>query len=128
MGRLKAVCWDFDGVIADTENAHVAAWERTFAEMGIDVAAEVCARAAEEDDRAFLAEVFAKSNVPNGDVEGWTRRKQSLTESILAEDLSRGDRDDRSIGFRRDSVGDRHDHLARERVDRARRGGTRGSF
>src|SRR4051812_965395 len=33
----RAVLFDFDGVLADTENIHVAAWERTFGAMGLDV-------------------------------------------------------------------------------------------
>ena len=38
-----ALLFDFDGVMADTENTHVAAWERTFADLGWEVADEVCA-------------------------------------------------------------------------------------
>ena len=43
---LCALLFDFDGVLADTENIHVAAWQRTFADLGWDVPDEVCARAA----------------------------------------------------------------------------------
>ena len=35
------------------------------------------ARAAEVDDRLFLAEVFAERKIEGGDVEGWVRRKQA---------------------------------------------------
>jgi beta-phosphoglucomutase len=48
---LKAVLFDFDGVIADTDNHHIAAWQRTLAAMGWQVVDEVAARAAEIDDR-----------------------------------------------------------------------------
>lgn len=78
-----AVLFDFDGVIADTENVHVAAWERTFAAMGWDVPPEVCALAAEQDDRAFLADVFAGRGISDGDVSGWVRRKQAETVTML---------------------------------------------
>ena len=39
----RAVLFDFDGVLADTENIHVAAWQRTFADLGWVVPDEVCA-------------------------------------------------------------------------------------
>ena len=81
----RAVLFDFDGVLADTENLHVAAWERTFGAMGWSVDPEACARAAEEDDRAFLAGVFGGRGVLDGDVEGWVRRKQALTVAMLAD-------------------------------------------
>jgi HAD superfamily hydrolase (TIGR01509 family) len=76
---------DFDGVIADTENIHVAAWERTFLRMGWDVPPEVCAQAAEIDDRRFLRDVFLQRGVDDGDIEGWTRCKQDLTRAMLAD-------------------------------------------
>src|SRR3954452_13561914 len=79
----RAVPFDFDGVIADTENHHVAAWERTFGLMGWDVPPEVCARAMELDDRVFLAEVFASRQITDGNLEGWVRRKQELTVEML---------------------------------------------
>ena len=81
----RAVFFDFDGVLADTENVHIAAWERTFNEFGWNVPAEVCARAAEVDDRAFLAELFAAHGVLDGDIAGWVRRKQSLTVALLSD-------------------------------------------
>jgi beta-phosphoglucomutase len=79
----RALLFDFDGVLADTENVHIAAWERTFADLGWEVPDDVCARAAEEDDRAFLAGVFAAKKVEHGDVSGWTLRKQRLTITML---------------------------------------------
>jgi HAD superfamily hydrolase (TIGR01509 family) len=81
----SAILFDFDGVLADTENVHVAAWERTFDEMGLDVAPEVCAQAMEEDDRVFLATLFAHRGLVGGDVDGWVRRKQALTARMLAD-------------------------------------------
>ncbi|MDB5350934.1 MAG: haloacid dehalogenase superfamily protein subfamily variant 3 with third motif having or [Planctomycetota bacterium] len=81
----RAVLFDFDGVIADTENIHIAAWERTFAIMGWDVSPVVCARASEEDDREFLVKLFASRGIEDGDTIGWVRRKQALTVSMLAD-------------------------------------------
>ena len=80
-----AVLFDFDGVLADTANVHVAAWQRTFRVMGWVETDETCARAAEIDDRAFVAEVFARRKIEEGDVEGWSRRKQDLTARLLTE-------------------------------------------
>jgi beta-phosphoglucomutase len=81
----RALLFDFDGVIADTENHHVAAWQRTFSRMGWEVADEVCAKAMELDDRAFLSQIFDARKINDGDVEGWVRRKQELTLSMLSD-------------------------------------------
>jgi beta-phosphoglucomutase len=81
----RAVLFDFDGVIADTENVHVAAWQRTFGAMGWLESDETCSRAAEIDDRAFVLEVFARRKIEEGDVEGWVARKQELTLALLAD-------------------------------------------
>ena len=80
-----AVLFDFDGVIADTENVHVAAWQRTFGLMGWFESDESCCKAVEVDDRAFLAEVFARRKIEGGDVEGWVARKQELTLRLLGD-------------------------------------------
>jgi beta-phosphoglucomutase len=82
---LRALLFDFDGVLADTENIHVAAWQRTFADLGWEEPDEVCARAAEEDDRSFLASIFAEREIVGGDVEGWLKRKQELTIAMLGD-------------------------------------------
>jgi HAD superfamily hydrolase (TIGR01509 family) len=82
---LQAVLFDFDGVLADTENVHIAAWERTFQAIGLDVPPDICLRAAEEDDRAFLANVLVSRKIPGGDIHGWVARKQQLTRMILAD-------------------------------------------
>src|SRR5689334_19316005 len=81
----RALLFDFDGVIADTENVHVAAWQRTFAAMGWEAADEVCARSMEVDDRVFLSEVFARREITDGDIDGWVGRKQELTLSLLTD-------------------------------------------
>lgn len=80
-----ALLFDFDGVLADTENVHVAAWQRTFAMLGWEMSDEACARAMEFDDRVFLAEIFAQRKIEGGDVEGWVRRKQALTVRMLSD-------------------------------------------
>jgi beta-phosphoglucomutase len=79
----KAVLFDFDGVIAETENHHVAAWQRTVSFMGLQLPDEVAARAAEVDDREFLADVFAAREIPTDHVDEWVARKQTLTVELL---------------------------------------------
>lgn len=82
---VRAVLFDFDGVLADTENAHVVAWQQTLGRMGWELTDEVAARAAELDDRAFLADLFQARGIRDGDVEGWCLRKQERTVEILAD-------------------------------------------
>ena len=79
----RAVLFDFDGVIADTENHHIAAWQRTLMALGWQVPDEVAARSAEIDDREFLRELFARQGIEDGDIEGWVRRKQALTIRLI---------------------------------------------
>jgi HAD superfamily hydrolase (TIGR01509 family) len=82
---IRAVLFDFDGVLADTENHHVAAWQRTLAALGWSLPDEVAARSAEVGDRAFLSELFWSRGVTEGDVEGWLRKKQRLTRVLMSD-------------------------------------------
>jgi beta-phosphoglucomutase len=79
----KAILFDFDGVIADTDNHHIAAWQRTLAVMGWQVAEEVVAQSVEADDRDFLAQLFAHRGIAGGNIDEWVRRKQELTVQLL---------------------------------------------
>lgn len=79
----RAVLFDFDGVIADTENLHIAAWQRTLLALGWHVADDVAARSAEVDDRRFLGDLFAAHEIEDGDIDGWVRKKQELTIALL---------------------------------------------
>jgi beta-phosphoglucomutase len=79
----NAFLFDFDGVLAETENHHVAAWQRTLSFMGLQVPDEVAVRAADVDDRVFLAELFAERGIPVDKVDEWVRRKQELTVELL---------------------------------------------
>jgi beta-phosphoglucomutase len=79
----RAVLFDFDGVIADTENHHITAWQRTLLGLGWQVPEEIAVRAAEIDDREFLRGLFASQQVDDGDIEGWVRKKQALTIMLI---------------------------------------------
>jgi HAD superfamily hydrolase (TIGR01509 family) len=80
---LKAVLFDFDGVIAETENHHIAAWQRTLSVLGWQVSDEVAARSSEIDDRQFLSDLFAQRGIPPDKVDDWVGRKQVLTVGLL---------------------------------------------
>src|SRR5438094_923490 len=80
---FKAVLFDFDGVIAETENHHIAAWQRTLNVMGWQVPDEVAALSAEVEDREFLRRLFGDRGIPVDKVEEWVRRKQGLTVQLL---------------------------------------------
>lgn len=82
---LKAVLFDFDGVIADTENVHVAAWQRALARMGLELDDATAARAGEVDDRTFVADLFASRGLLDADLDGWVARKQGIAEALLAD-------------------------------------------
>jgi beta-phosphoglucomutase len=79
----KAILLDFDGVIADTENHHIAAWQRTLSALGWQVSDEVAARSAEVDDREFLGELFAGRGIVSQKIDDWVLRKQVLTVQML---------------------------------------------
>jgi len=80
---LKAILFDFDGVIAETDNHHIAAWQRTLAVLGWQVADDVASRSAEIDDREFLTELFAKRGFNSDKIDEWVERKQLLTVGML---------------------------------------------
>ena len=79
----KAILFDFDGVLAETENHHVAAWQRTASLMGLQITDEVAVRAMEVDDREFLTDLFAEREIPVDKVAEWVVRKQALTVELL---------------------------------------------
>jgi beta-phosphoglucomutase len=79
----EAILLDFDGVIADTENHHIAAWQRTLSALGWQVSDSIAAVSAEVDDREFVEDLFASRGVPAVKVEEWVRRKQALTIQML---------------------------------------------
>src|SRR5580658_7693750 len=82
---LKAVLLDFDGVIAETCNHHIAAWQRTLSTLGWQISDEVAARSTEIDDRDFLVELFAGRGIVSHKIEEWVRRKQNLMVQMLKE-------------------------------------------
>ncbi len=80
---LKAVLFDFDGVLVDGENYHIAAWQRALAPLGWAIAEPPAARAAELDDGAFLAEYFGSRGVSDYCSEPWMARKQAIAVELF---------------------------------------------
>ena len=80
---LKAILLDFDGVIAETDNHHIAAWQRTLSTLGWQIPDEVAARSAEIDDREFLVELFAGAELSRTRSRIGYCRKQALTVQML---------------------------------------------
>lgn len=79
----KAVLFDFDGVLVDSENHHVAAWQRVFTVLGWHVTEPAAALAGTLDDRAFAARIFTEWGAPEADLDGWIARKQAITTMLL---------------------------------------------
>ena len=85
MSHLDAVLFDFDGVIVDTENVHIAAWQRTLGRIGWTLSDAEALPSVEIDDHTWLADLFLKRNVTGGDVVGWVRRKGDLVDSLIGD-------------------------------------------
>lgn len=79
----KAVFFDFDGVLVDSENHHIAAWQRVFTLLGWHVPEPAAARVGALDDRAFAEQIFNDWGAPLHDVDGWIARKQAITTMLL---------------------------------------------
>ncbi len=83
--RIQAVLFDFDGVLVDSENLHVAAWERTLHRMACDIPPARCAEAAERDDRQFLADLLAELGINDANLDGWVAIKQQIAAPLFAD-------------------------------------------
>ena len=82
---VDAVLWDFDGVIARTENLHVAAWQRVVRHVEIGLPADAFKTAATEDDRDLVARVFESAGVSlhTSQVLSWCAAKQEVLIQLL---------------------------------------------
>jgi len=61
---IKAIIFDVDGVIFDSEKIHVEAWHRVFGKRGITLGADVYAAGIGVEDRIFLMALQKKGTVP----------------------------------------------------------------
>jgi len=79
---LKAVLWDMDGVVADTEEAHLLAWQHFLAERGRSVTAEQFARTFGMANPAILRLWFG-DDLGEDEVRVWSARKEALFRSYV---------------------------------------------
>lgn len=65
---VRAVIFDFDGVIADSESLHLRAFQRTLSPLGLELSAEdYYSRYLAFDDRTFFGEFLRDSGRPAGE-------------------------------------------------------------
>jgi beta-phosphoglucomutase len=70
--QVDAIFFDFDGVLADTEPLHWAAWNEALARVGVHIPWEVFqAEAIGVSDRSFLARLAARQTPPRQPDELW---------------------------------------------------------
>ena len=82
---VQAVLWDFDGVIARTENLHVAAWQRVVRHVEINLPRGAFDRAATDDDRDLVARAFDQIGIKlhASQVRAWCANKQAILVELL---------------------------------------------
>jgi beta-phosphoglucomutase-like phosphatase (HAD superfamily) len=84
---LKAVIFDFDGVIADTEPLHLKSFQLTLEEKGMELSEEEYARDyLAYDDKTFFKEFFKDRNFEHDEymIEEFIARKSHYFNNILS--------------------------------------------
>lgn len=79
---LKAILWDMDGVVADTEEAHLLAWRQFLAEQGRSVTAEQFATTFGMANPAILRQWFGDA-LRAEDIHSWSARKEALFRTFV---------------------------------------------
>ncbi|MBI4575531.1 MAG: HAD family phosphatase, partial [Planctomycetes bacterium] len=83
---MRAVIWDFDGVIVDAEPLHYEAFRRALAERGVVLDREVYyAEFLPLDDAAFFERARERLGLM-GDVAALSRRKREIYQEVLRAD------------------------------------------
>jgi len=77
----RAVIWDLDGVLADTEPFHYMAWEKTFHKMGVPFSREDFALAFGLRNSDIVARMLG--DLPGEEMERISERKESLFRQAL---------------------------------------------
>ncbi|MEM7008192.1 MAG: HAD family phosphatase [Thermodesulfobacteriota bacterium] len=83
---LKAIIFDFDGVIADTEPLHLKAFQLTLADNGIDLShQEYVEDYLAYDDKTFFKELFKNKEIDHDGalIEDYMEQKSQHFESVL---------------------------------------------
>lgn len=87
---LKALIFDCDGVIADTEPLHMAAFQRVLAELGMQLTTEEYYREyLAYDDRGCFERIFEKKGLVTDDnqISALIARKAGYLEPVMRESL-----------------------------------------
>ena len=85
-GRLEAVLWDLDGVIADTADYHYRAWEDIFKEKGVTFTREDFMRHFGQRHDTIIRFALG-GNIPPDEFEVITERKQQEYRRLVAKNI-----------------------------------------
>lgn len=85
---IRAVIFDMDGVIADTEPLHKRARDKLLAELGLDVE-EISPTAIGRSKRAFWSDVIGKCNLSHYTTDELTEREFVMLIQIIREERIR---------------------------------------
>ncbi len=85
---IKALVFDFDGIIADSEPVHLRAFQKTVSRLGLSLpSSEYYSLYLACDDRAFFTMFLEKNGIPapREEIERLTSEKGSFFEQMAAE-------------------------------------------
>ncbi len=83
----KAVIFDMDGVIIDSEGIHSRVWRRIFKEAGIRVSEEDYENAVGRQGSDFLKDIFDKNGL-DFSLDDWLIRKQHVYKECLSKEVN----------------------------------------
>lgn len=80
LSHIKAVLFDFDGVLIDSMPYHVKAWQQVFDELGIHIPAEVLQRSEGEKAKKTIGRLAKEHHLPFDDaqLDAMIEKKRSI--------------------------------------------------
>lgn len=85
-GRLKAVIWDMDGVIADTAPYHFKAWHEVFRKSGVDFTEEDFKRHFGQRNDTIIQSTLGQS-ISQGDLDNIANEKEAHYRRLVAPNI-----------------------------------------
>lgn len=82
MSSTRAVIFDLDGVLVDSERLHIDAWRELFARERFEVSPNVFRHAIGQSDISFLEELFAARGIQRP-VMPWLLEKKKILDRLL---------------------------------------------
>jgi len=82
--RTRAVVFDLDGVLVDSEGLHVEAWKAVFGRLGVEVTDEEYAHGVGMADVDWLRWLFERRGLPSEGIAGCQRAKRRAFQAILS--------------------------------------------